>query len=116
MTLYAYKCRICGARFDSTSRSITSCPECLSRDIGRDYSSVRMGLPVFQPHFNHAVGEYVTSPGHFDKLLKMRGEQAGTTYTRIDPGDMPRPTKDDHMFDTQMKTIRDKNINPEDLV
>jgi hypothetical protein len=114
--MYAYKCRICGARFDSTSRHLTSCPECLNRNIGRDYSSVQFGGGLFKPHFNHAVGSYVSSSRDFDEKLKIKGEEAGTTFGRLDPGDQPRPTVDDHIFDTQMKTIRDNNIDPGSLI
>ena len=114
--MYAYKCRSCGARFDSPSRSLTSCPECLGRDLGRDYSSVQFGPSAFQPHFNHAVGAYVSSSQEFDDMLKVRSEEAGSTISRIDPGDMPRPTADDGIFDTQARTIREKNIDPASLV
>lgn len=116
MTVFSYKCRNCGHKWDATSRALTNCPACLSNNIGRDFSSVRIGSNTFQPHFNHAVGAYVSSSREFDDMLKIRGEEAGSDYTRIDPGDMPRPTKDDHIFDTQAKTIRDRNINPADLI
>jgi hypothetical protein len=115
MTVYAYKCRVCGEQFDSTSRSVTSCPNCLGRDVGRDYSTVQIGAQVFKPHYNHAVGSYVSSSREFDNMLKIRGEEAGTTYARIDPGDMPRPKTDDYIFEDQARTIRDKNINVKDL-
>lgn len=114
--MYAYKCRICGARFDSTSRFIRQCPECLNSNVGRDFTSVQIGQSGFRPHFNHAVGSYVTSSRHFDEQLKIKAEIAGSEFTRVDPGDQPRPTQDDHIFDTQMKTIRDKGIDPASLV
>lgn len=75
-----------------------------------------MGVGAFRPHFNHAVGGYVTSSREFDNLLKLKAEQAGTTYTRVDPGDVPQPTHDTEVLDTQAKTIHDKRINPKDLV
>jgi putative FmdB family regulatory protein len=115
MTIYAYKCRTCGEYFDSQSRSLTSCPRCLGRDLGRDYSTVQLSVGAFRPHYNHAVGAYVSSSQHFDDLLKVRAEEAGTTFVRTDPGDVPRPTVDDQAFDTQARTIRDRNINPKDL-
>lgn len=114
--MFAYKCNVCGARFDSTSRFINQCPECLNTSVSRDYTSVQIGVRAFQPHFNHAVGEYVTSSRHFDDLLSAKAEEQQSYYTRIDPGDMQRPTKDDYIFDDQMRTITDKKINPEDLV
>lgn len=113
--MFAYKCQVCGARIDSSSRNLTSCPECLSMALRRDYSSVQMGMGGFRPHFNHAVGSYVSSSRDFDEKLKLAGEDAQTTYTRVDPGDVPRPTQDDHIFDTQARTIHDKGINPAEL-
>lgn len=115
MTVFAYKCRTCGGSFDSTSRSLTTCPHCLSSEIRRDYSTIQIGGGGFDPHFNHAVGAYVDSSRDFDEKLKIRGEQAGSTFVRIDPGDMPRPTKEDEVFDTRERTIHDMNINPESL-
>ena len=114
--MYAYKCNVCGAKVDSSSRNLTTCPECLSMALRRDYSSVQMGTRSFRPHFNHAVGSFVQTSREFDEQLKIAGEMAGTSYTRIDPGDMPRPTTDDAIFDTQAKTIRDKGIDPTTLV
>ena len=64
----------------------------------------------FQPHFNHSIGQYVTSSRDFDEKLKIASEQNGTTLTRLDPGDQPRPTRDDGIFDTQAKTLRDKGF------
>jgi hypothetical protein len=58
----------------------------------------------------------VDSPRQFDDMLKLRGEESGSTYTRVDPGDVPQPTVDDQILETQARTIRDKRINPEDLV
>jgi len=116
MTVYSYKCRDCGARFDYTSRFINQCPECLNRNVGRDYSTVQIGQSAFQPHFNHAVGSYVTSSRHFDDMLKIRGEQNGSELTRIDPGEVDAIRSHDDILDTQMRTIVDNKINPADLV
>jgi hypothetical protein len=88
---------------------------CLFDDVGRDYSSIQFSANPFQPHFNHAVGAYVHSNREFNDLLSVRAEEAGTTYARVDPGDVPRPTLDDHIFDTQAKTIHDKRIDISDL-
>lgn len=116
MTTYAYRCRVCGERFDSTSRFIEQCPACLNRSVGRDYSTVQIGVQAFQPHYNHAVGAYVTSSKHFDETLRIRGEQAGSHFTRIDPGEAPVPATDTEILETQARTIHDRNINPADLV
>lgn len=114
--MFAYKCNVCGARIDSSSRNLTTCPECLSMALRRDYTTVQMGMGSFHPHFNHAVGSFVSSSREFDEKLKLAGETAGTTYTRVDPGDVPAPTRDAEILETQAKTIRDKQINPKDLV
>jgi len=80
--------------------------------LRRDYSSVQIGRPAFQPHFNHAVGAYVRSDREFNDLLRSRGDEAQTVYTRVDPGDVPQPTVDDHILDEQAKIIHDKGIDP----
>ena len=114
--MFAYKCNVCGARIDSSSRNLTTCPECLSMALRRDYSSVQMGVGGFRPHFNHAVGHYVSSSREFNEQLKLAGEKAGTAYTRVDPGDMPQPVQDDHILESQARTIHDKKIDPTTLV
>lgn len=63
-----------------------------------------------QEHFNFALGQYVKSDRDFDEKLKIAGEAAGTTFTRLDPGDQPRPTTDTEMFDTQMRTLTNKGF------
>lgn len=80
--------------------------------LRRDYSSVQIGVRNFRPHFNHAVGSYVSSSREFDEQLKIAGEKVGTTYTRVDPGDVPQPNLDTDILETQAKTIRDRNIDP----
>lgn len=120
MTTYGYRCRECGTPRDSQLRDDTQPCDCggVSR---RDFSSVRFGVSAFQPHFNHAVGAYVNSDREFSDMLKIRAEQntvrtgAEHSYVRVDPGDLPTPTKDDHMFETQAKTIADKGINLADI-
>ena len=114
--MYSYKCNVCGARFDGTSRFLNQCPECLNREVRRDYSTVQIGVRAFKPHFNHAVGSYVSTSKEFDQLLRLKAEQAQSTYTRLDPGDTPTPTVDTQIFDDQMKTITDRGINPSTLV
>lgn len=83
-------------------------------DLRRDYSTVQVGR-FFQPHYNHAVGAYVRSNREFNDLLRSRGDALETVYTRVDPGDVPQPTTDDAILETQARTIRDKRINPAEL-
>ena len=78
--------------------------------MGRDYSSVHFGPGSFTPHFNHSVGAYVRNSRDFDEKLKIAGEKAGSTFTRLEPGEMPRPTKDDAIFETQAKLLHDKGF------
>jgi predicted RNA-binding Zn-ribbon protein involved in translation (DUF1610 family) len=113
--IYAFKCMTCGARFDSQSRFNSKCPECLNSSVKRDYTTVQFGVQAFRPHFNHAVGSYVTSSRQFDDILKIRGEQAGSSFSRIDPGDVEQIRSHDDILDTQMRTITDRGINPSSL-
>lgn len=114
--IYAFKCRSCGERFDRMTREVAfDCPACGSIEVRRDYSTVQLGVSAFKPHFNHAVGAYVDSSRKFDDLLKIRGEEAGSTFSRIDPGEAPTPSTDTQIFETQAKTIRDRGLNPSDL-
>lgn len=112
--MYEWKCPECKTVYESNNREFG--PDCCSVPTRRYYGSVQLGVSTFKPHFNHAVGEYVSSSRHFDDALKRAGEVAGSEYTRLDPGDQPRPTTDDHIFDTQAKTIRDRGIDPASLV
>lgn len=74
-----------------------------------------MGMGSFRPHFNHAVGSYVSTSREFDEQLKLAGERTGNVYTRVDPGDVPQPSHDTDILETQARTIRDRNINPTEL-
>lgn len=111
--IYVYRCRECQTVIELPARAdSTTCPACGCR-AGRDYSSVQFNQAAVKPHFNHAVGDWVTSSRDFDEKLKMAGERAGTTYTRIDPGDSPSPggTADEQaILETQAKTLRDKGL------
>jgi len=114
--MYAHRCVICGARIDSSSRELVACPECGSTAVRRDYTSVQIACRPFRPHFNHAVGAYVTSARQFDDLLKTRGDEAGATYTRLDPGDVAPPTDSTDILETQARIIHDTGIDPSSLV
>lgn len=82
--------------------------------LRRDYTSVQFGR-AFVPHFNHSVGAFVSSNREFNDALKARGDEHGTTYTRVDPGDAPTPSRDTEILESQARTIRDKGINPAEL-
>lgn len=113
MIIYEYKCRSCLRFYESPING--ECVECVCGELARRwFGSVQIGPRgdgnAFQPHFNHAVGKYVHTSAEFDTALKQAGESAGTEYTRVDPGDVPRPTKDDHIFETQLSTLSRKGF------
>lgn len=115
--MYAFKCKGCGERFDRLTREVAfDCPSCGGVEVKRDYSTVQLAVSAFKPHFNHAVGAHVSSSRQFDDLLKVRGEEAGSTFSRIDPGEAPTPSSDTEILETQARTIRDRNIDPRTLV
>lgn len=116
MTVYAYKCRECDVRYESTTYGLSVCPNCRSSSLRRDYSSVNLSPSAFQPHFNHAVGEYVSSSRDLDEQFKVKSEQqslrtgADHNFVRLDPGDVPTPTKDTDILETRNRNVRDKGI------
>lgn len=111
--IYAYRCRSCGVRTDSTERAdnLGACG-CGSVML-RDWAAVQVSPQTFKPHFNHSVGMHVDSARAFDDALKQRAEEntAATgvehSYAPIYPGDMQRPTADDEIFNTSEKLTRD---------
>lgn len=117
MPLYSWKCKGCGRTYDLPRRTLLDSDSCsCGGTLRRDYSTVQLGgNPSFQPHFNHAVGQVVNSDKEFRDALKRGGEKAGSEFVPVYPGDIPRPTKDDHIFETRAKTIRDNNLNEADL-
>lgn len=88
MPLYEYACRRCGHSEDRLQRDLTlTCPECNSPLYRQWGFNVKDG---FQPHFNHSIGQYVTSKQQFLDGLKRGGDKAGSTYTMVEHGDLPR--------------------------
>lgn len=115
MTIYAWRCKDCGETMDSTSR--THGPSCCGAAMVRDYRSVQLpGTAAFQPHFNHAVGQHVTSMRDFTDALKIKAEEnsrrtgADHSYVPVLPGDMPTPTRDTDIFETRNRLVHDKKI------
>lgn len=107
MTIFAYLCRECYTQFDSTERhERLPCPSC-GTSSGRDFSSVSFSR-TFTPHYNYAVGKYVTSSRDFDEKLKIAGEEAGTSYSRVDPGEVQPIQEADDILNTQMSTMSKK--------
>lgn len=95
MTIYAYKCRECGQRFEASLRADrldVICP-CGNDVATRDYSSISIGIAPFETHFNASVGSVVTSPRDHAEKLRRLGEQytettgIPTRYVPVDPRD-----------------------------
>lgn len=116
--IYEWKCRSCGVVIendiaDSSTRVICSC----GSEMKRLYTSVQINASSpFQPHFNHSVGEFVSSRRDFENQLKRKSEQQSErtgidhNYQPVLPGDMPQPKKDDAIFEERNKHVRDKNL------
>ena len=86
---------------------------CCGTLMARDYSSVQLAHDAFTPHFNYATGQYVRTKRDFIDALK-HGSDANSRATGIDhnytpvyPGDVPRPTVADDVFETREKALRD---------
>lgn len=71
--------------------------------------------PAFAPHFNHAVGKYVTSDRHFRDELSRASERASETlgidhnFEARYPGDIPAPPHSgaDGVLDTRAKNLQE---------
>lgn len=110
MPLYSWKCKSCGRDYDLPRRELVDGDKCnCGGELRRNYATVQLnGRPAFQPHFNHAVGQWVESKSQFESELKRGAEKAGSNeYVPIYPGDIPRPTKDDHVFDDTARKLHD---------
>lgn len=114
MTLYAYQCDSCGLHDSTTRSNSVPCPNC-GLTSKRKWA-FRRGGATFKPHFNYAVGQYVHTDREFREALKRGGDAAGTTYTPHYPGDIPEPTKDTDILETQARTWHDKQAKGEAVV
>jgi len=50
--------------------------------------TIQFSLPAFSPHYNYAVGQYVSSWQEFNDALKRHGEAAQSDYDPIHPADL----------------------------
>lgn len=91
MPLYEYACRKCGYSEDRLQRDLLiTCPDCQPE---HNLLKRQWGFAIkesWQPHFNHSVGQYVATRTDFNDALKRGGEKAGSTYTPIEHGDLPK--------------------------
>lgn len=105
MPLYEYACRTCGHSEDRLQRDLSiTCPDCSSplyRQWGFNTAE------SFQPHFNHAVGQFVSSKQEFKDALSRGGDSHNTTYSMVEAGDMPRT---EHGMEETAKFKRDAGI------
>ena len=81
---------------------------------GCRYKTVQVAAtPAMQPHFNHAVGDYVTSDRDFREALKRAGERNSLAtgmnheYEPRYPGDLPEPPhrEADGVLDTRARNL-----------
>lgn len=107
MTIYLYECPLDHYIESNFRGDKLPCPIHDAHAQRKWFVNAKRGL---EGHFNFALGQYVTSDRDFNEKLKIAGEEAGANFTRVDPGDQPRPTTDDQMFDTQMRTLTDRGF------
>lgn len=112
MTVYSFICKNCGVLIDAPGE--LPCPVC-GLIMKKNWRAVQLrGAPAFQPHFNHAVGRYVSSSRDFDEALRRGAEEQNTTYNRIDPGDYKsiEPTTHTEALEVSAKVKRDRGLTP----
>lgn len=121
MPIYEFRCRECGNGRESQSRDILPCPcgGVLKRVFHCNVT------PMFQEHFNHSVGRYVSSKQDFNDGLKQASEDA--SQARVDPitgkvtqiehnfqpveaGDTKALGVTDEGLETTMRDHRDKGL------
>lgn len=78
MTIYAYKCRTCGQRYESEERANVLHVECQTLDCmgapTRDYSGIQVNRGM-KEHWNPSVNAPVTSEKDYATKLRISGEQ-----------------------------------------
>jgi len=74
--------------------------------------TIQFGPPNFQPHYNYAVGRYVTSWADFNDALKRHSEEAQSDYAPMHPADIrashPPDTAPSHL--PRLSNIDDPNL------
>jgi hypothetical protein len=85
-------------------------PDC----FGCKIRMVNLHVPAFRPHFNHAVGRYVSSSRDFDEALARGAEEQNTSYSRLDPGDYESitPDSDTEAIESSRRAYRDAGLTP----
>lgn len=84
MPAYEHKCKVCGSRFLTQTRTEKSCP-LGHNDLARVFSFNTTVL--FEPHFNASVGKYVRNQAEFNSELSRlsddMSERVGMTHNFV---------------------------------
>lgn len=117
MPLYGYRCRECGKERDSLARDdVQPCP---CGGVSRRVFHVNVSGQAFTPHFNHSVGQHVSTSRAFDDALKRRAEENSLLtgidhhYTRVDPDEarsMKAVGATDEGLESQAKAHHDNAV------
>ena len=109
--LYTYRCGNCGAEVVSTQRGdrlARVCAGCGSTEPLRRVFGFAL-KPAMAPHFNNALGRYVTSDRDFGDGLKRASETASIT-TGIEHDYKPLEWGDHAAFGATNEGIHESNI------
>ena len=117
MTIYAYRCRTCGAEVDSETRTsvLGACPNCPG-ELRRSYQ-VSMEK-IVHGHYSPTVSAYVSGNRDFDEKLKRESERIsiyqGTEarFERIDPSDKSALGVTEQGIDSSNRIRRQQGLPP----
>ena len=112
--IYTYRCPNCGHEEMSTQRGDRLnrvCAGCGSREPLRRVFGFSYREPM-QPHFNNAVGRYVSSESDFGDELKRASETASMT-SGIEHDYKPLEWGDHQAFGATNEGIHESNISRE---
>lgn len=111
--LYAFKCRECGVRIDRMNVKNPHPCDC-GGILRRDFSfSFR---PPLREHFNHALGQYVSSERSLEDGFKLASEKqseltgADHKYIPVDPRDMKGLNVTEEGLDSQRQAWIKKGL------
>lgn len=107
MPTYEFKCHSCLSTYDAfrtvlQRNDAPECPTCggpTQRIIGR--VNFARSTVQSEPHFNHVLGQVVSSTKDFEEKLHKMNEENGTHYVVADPNDPSVHATDDGMYETE---------------
>lgn len=85
MTIYGYKCPMCGQTYESTRRQdrlAEVCHVCGGHPLHRDFSGISI-TPPMQEHWNQTVDQPISSQRQFNDALARQGERL-SEYTQVE--------------------------------